>query len=108
MNQKQREKFWKDTAPYDGLIPTYRFHAEWFYLVTDSGYRTVDEYSLRGALDLFHDLTDGEMCAVYLYRGREHLATYNGGQSDPEFETTYHVTKSALAEWLIALDGRVE
>jgi hypothetical protein len=107
VNQKQRDEFWKDAAEYTGAIPYYRFHDEWYYLVTDSGYTPVDEYTLREALDLFHDVTDGENCAVYLYRGGDHLATYNGGQSDPEGETTYHVTKSALPEWLAALAGRV-
>lgn len=100
MNEKQREKFWKNAAPYDGLIPYYRFHYEWFYIVSDSAYRVVDESMLRDALDLFHDLTDGETCAVYLYRGGDCLAVYNGGQSEPEGETTYHVTKDALPEWL--------
>lgn len=103
MNEKQREKFWKGTVEYDGPIPAYRFHYEWFYIVADTGYRVIDEYTLADALAVFHDVTDGEMCAVYLYRGREHLATYNGGQSEPEGETTYHVTKSALAEWFAAL-----
>lgn len=107
MNEKQREAFWKDSTEYTGGIPNYRFHDEWYYLVTDSGYLPVDEYTLQDALYLFHDVIDGENCAVYLYRGRDHLATYNGGQSDPEGEITYHVTKSALAEWLPALTGIV-
>lgn len=103
MNQKERDEFWKDASEYHGPIPYYRFHGEWYYIVSDSAFVIVDEYTLRDALGLFHDLTDGEMCAVYLYRGQDHMATYNGGQSDPEFETTYHVTKSALPEWLAAL-----
>lgn len=107
MNEKQRDEFWKDATEYEGLIPAYRFHEEWYYLVTDTGYRPIDEYTLRDALDVFHDVIDGEMCAVYLYRGRDHLATYNGGQSEPEGEVTYRVTKDALPEWLAALAGRV-
>lgn len=105
MNEKQREKFWKNATEYKGLVPYYRFHDEWYYMVTDSAYRVVDVYSLKQGLHTFHELTDGEMCAVYLYRGRDHLATYNGGQTEPEGETTYHVTKSALAEWLAALSA---
>lgn len=106
MNEKQREKFWQGSTEYNGSIPYYRFHEEWYYIVSDSGYRVVDVYTLRQGLDLFHELTDGETCAVYLYRGRDHLATYNGGQTEPEGEITYHVTKDALPEWLAALAGR--
>ena len=106
MNEKQRDAFWKDAKEYDGLIPSYRFHDEWYYFVTDSGYLLEDIITLREALDLFTDVTDGENCSVYLYRGREHLATYNGLQTEPEGETYYRVTKSALPEWLAALAGR--
>jgi len=106
MNEKQRNKFWNEATEYNGLIPYYRFHEEWYYIVSDSGYRPIDEITLRDALDVFHDVIDGEGCAVYLYRGGDHLATYNGGQSEPEGEITYHVTKDALPEWLAALAGR--
>ena len=103
MNEKKREKFWNGATEYTGGIPNYRFHDEWYYLVTDTAYRVVDVYSLDQALYLFHKIVEDEMCAVYLYRGRDHMATYNGGQSEPECEIYYSVTKSALPEWLAAL-----
>lgn len=106
MNGQQREEFWKDSTEYEGLIPSYRFHDEWFYMVNDSTYIPTDAITLREALDLFEDVIDGETCSIYLYRGREHAATYNGGQTGPEGEVTYEVTKSALPEWLAALAGR--
>lgn len=96
-------KFWKDAVPYDGPVPAYRFHDEWYHIVSDSGFVIIDEYFLKDAVDLFHKVTDGETCAVYLYRGRDHLVTYNGVQSAPQYETTYHVTKDALPEWLAVL-----
>ena len=107
MNEREREEFWKDSTEYDGLIPSYRFHDEWFYMVNDSTYVPIDEYTLRDALDVFDRVTDGENCSIYLYRGSEHAATYNGLQTEPYGEVTYEVTKSALPEWLAALAGRV-
>lgn len=103
MNKKETDEFWKDAAEYEGRIPYYRFHEGWYYIVSDSGYLPIDEITLRDALMVFHAVTENEGCAIYLYCGRDHLATYNGGQSEPEYETTYQVTKSALPEWLAAL-----
>ena len=104
MNEKQRDKFWKDATEFPGEIPYYRFHDEWYYIVCDSSYVVTDAITLAEAVALFTELSEG-MVAIYLYRGRDHLATYNGGQSDPEGETIYEVTKSALGEWLAVLNG---
>lgn len=97
------EEFWADAVPFDGLFPEHRFNDEWFYIVCDSSYVVTDAETLTEALSLFNELATG-MVAIYLYRGRDHLATYNGGQSDPEHEIYYEVTKSALAEWLAVLN----
>lgn len=105
MNKKERTKFWKNAVPYEGVhVPSHRFHAEWFYVATDSGYRAIDEEDLAAALTFFHELTKGEGCAIYLYRDRDLLAVYNGEQSEPHGEIEYRVTKSALGEWLAVLN----
>lgn len=104
MNEKQREAFWSKAKEYEGLLPSYRMHDEWFYIACDTAYRPIDAETLRAALATFHSVSDGDNCAIYLIRNGEWLATYNGLQSEPYGETTYHVTKSALGEWLAVAD----
>lgn len=106
LTQKEQDSFWADATEFDGLIPSYRFHDEWFYLACDTSYVVTDAVTLADAVELFSGLSTG-MVAIYLYRGREHLATYNGGQGEPECETVYQVTKSALPEWLAVLSSAV-
>ena len=104
MNQKQRKHFWKGAVEItEARTPVSRFREEWYYVTSDSAYVVTDAVTLEDALRLFGDLTNGEGAALSLYRGREILADYTGGQSEPEYETTYRVTKSALGEWLAVL-----
>lgn len=104
MNQKQRRAFWKGAVEItEPRVPVGRFREEWYYITSDTAYVVTDAVTLEDALRLFHDVTGGEGAALSLYRGREILADYTGGQSDPEGETTYRVTKSALGEWLAVL-----
>lgn len=104
MNEEQRDAFWKDATEYSGLLPAHRFNEEWYYIACDTSYVVTDAETLAEALEVFHEQAEG-MVAIYLSRGSEHLATYNGGQSEPEGEITYHVTKSALAAWLAVLSA---
>lgn len=103
MNTDETREFWEGAVEYPGGIPYRDFHEGEHYIVSDSAYVPVDVDTLQEALMVFHAVTANEGCAIYLFHGREHLATYNGGQSEPEYETTYQVTKSALPEWLAAL-----
>lgn len=105
MNEKQKDEFWSKASEYTGDLPYYRFHDEWFYIASDTGYRPIDAITLREALATFHSVTDHENSAVSLHRGRELLAVSNGQQSEPYGEITYHVTKSALSEWLAVADS---
>ena len=103
MNREELVEFWEDAEEFAGPVPYYRFHEGVHYIVSDTGYLPLDTDTLQEALMVFHAVTENENCGIYLFHGRDHLATYNGGQSDPEYETTYQVTKSALPEWLAAL-----
>ena len=103
MNTEETAEFWEYPIEYEGRIPDRYFHEDVHYIVSDTAYVPIDAHTLQEALMIFHAVTENENCAIYLYHGREHLATYNGGQSEPEYETTYQVTKNALPEWLAAL-----
>jgi hypothetical protein len=107
VNEEQRDAFWKDAVEItETRTPVARFRDEWFfYVASDDSYVVTDAVTLEDALRLFGDVTGGESLALYLYRGRELLADYTGVQASPEYETTYHVTKSALPEWLAVLSA---
>lgn len=81
-----------------------RHYPEAFYIATDSGIMFMEQETLAEAVQYFHKATQGDFnCALYLIQDTEVLACYNGGQTDPEGETFWHVQESNRAEWLDAL-----
>lgn len=63
-----------------------------FYIACDTLVAMIEAETLVEAIQTFTDTVEG-MPALYLIRDGEVLATYNGGQTEPEGELTYHVTK---------------